>query len=347
MVAHIELPAIDPEKQPATFSPKVISTLLRPGFDGLIYSDSMKMDGDHQDGLARRCRGARREGRHRRDSRFAGLRRGGRGDRRRGEGGRHSARAGGSSRRGASSKPRRGSGCIARARSISKRCRCRSAAASTMRWRARSASDRSRWSRTRAISVPLPTPRTGSVLYLSVLDYPSGWRIAAPSRDDDSGAEGALAEDRGGRDFGSHHAGGARSGARDGRRLRRASSPAFSCAPRPAAAASIWRRRWCGCCRICRATASGGRSRSWRCSSAIPTRRCSCRRLPAMLLTYDFSDYAEQSAVKAMRVRYRLAASCRSPCLGFFLLATGSFATSPRGNWRAVHALQSRSSPAR
>jgi len=31
-------------------------------------------------------------------------------------------------------------------------------------------------------SVPLPTPRTGRVLYLSVLDYPSGWRIAAPSR---------------------------------------------------------------------------------------------------------------------------------------------------------------------
>ena len=31
-------------------------------------------------------------------------------------------------------------------------------------------------------SVPLPTPKTGSVLYLSVLDYPSGWRIAAPSR---------------------------------------------------------------------------------------------------------------------------------------------------------------------
>jgi beta-N-acetylhexosaminidase len=31
-------------------------------------------------------------------------------------------------------------------------------------------------------SVPLTTPRTGRVLYLSVLDYPSGWRIAAPSR---------------------------------------------------------------------------------------------------------------------------------------------------------------------
>ena len=30
--------------------------------------------------------------------------------------------------------------------------------------------------------VPLRVPREASVLYLSVLDYPSGWRIAAPSR---------------------------------------------------------------------------------------------------------------------------------------------------------------------
>jgi beta-glucosidase-like glycosyl hydrolase len=30
--------------------------------------------------------------------------------------------------------------------------------------------------------VPLRTPREANVLYLSVLDYPSGWRIAAPSR---------------------------------------------------------------------------------------------------------------------------------------------------------------------
>ena len=30
--------------------------------------------------------------------------------------------------------------------------------------------------------VPLRAPREASVLYLSVLDYPSGWRIAAPSR---------------------------------------------------------------------------------------------------------------------------------------------------------------------
>ena len=45
MVAHIELPAIDPEKGPATFSRKVVGGLLRDelGFDGLVYSDSMKM----------------------------------------------------------------------------------------------------------------------------------------------------------------------------------------------------------------------------------------------------------------------------------------------------------------
>jgi hypothetical protein len=30
--------------------------------------------------------------------------------------------------------------------------------------------------------VPLRAPREAQVLYLSVLDYPSGWRIAAPSR---------------------------------------------------------------------------------------------------------------------------------------------------------------------
>jgi beta-N-acetylhexosaminidase len=31
-------------------------------------------------------------------------------------------------------------------------------------------------------AVPLPTPRTGRLLYLSVLDYPGNWRIAAPAR---------------------------------------------------------------------------------------------------------------------------------------------------------------------
>ena len=94
MVAHIELPAIDPEKQPATFSPDGDQHAAAAGFR---RADLLRLDedgGDHADGAARRRRGERREGRHRRDSRFTGFRRGGGGDRRRGEGGRHPARAG-------------------------------------------------------------------------------------------------------------------------------------------------------------------------------------------------------------------------------------------------------------
>ena len=54
----------------------------------------------------------------------------------------------------------------------------------------RAAADTARVTAERAItllrdaraSVPLTTSRSGRVLYLSVLDYPSNWRIAAPSR---------------------------------------------------------------------------------------------------------------------------------------------------------------------
>ena len=127
-------------------------------------------------------------------------------------------------------------------------------------------------------SVPLPTPKTGSVLYLSVLDYPSGWRIAAPSRTVIPALQGALAEYRGGGDFRSRDAVRARAGARDGRQLRRdrrrrlrarlvRQRPSRSRAAGGAAAAgSVARQR------------APHRSRSSRCSSAIPTRRCSCRR---------------------------------------------------------------------
>ncbi len=45
MVAHVELPALDPAKVPATFSQPVIDGLLRHdlGFNGLVYTDSMSM----------------------------------------------------------------------------------------------------------------------------------------------------------------------------------------------------------------------------------------------------------------------------------------------------------------
>src|SRR4029453_8657722 len=46
MVAHTELPAIDAEAGPATFSQKVTTGLLRQelGFAGLVFSDALKMD---------------------------------------------------------------------------------------------------------------------------------------------------------------------------------------------------------------------------------------------------------------------------------------------------------------
>jgi beta-N-acetylhexosaminidase len=46
MTSHLELPGIDPRPEtPATFSEAVVTTLLRDelGFDGLIFTDSMKM----------------------------------------------------------------------------------------------------------------------------------------------------------------------------------------------------------------------------------------------------------------------------------------------------------------
>ena len=46
MVAHVEMPALDPTPGPATFSAPIVSGLLRRdlGFDGVIYTDSMLMD---------------------------------------------------------------------------------------------------------------------------------------------------------------------------------------------------------------------------------------------------------------------------------------------------------------
>ena len=46
MVAHVEMPALDPTPGPATLSAPIVSGLLRRdlGFDGVIYTDSMLMD---------------------------------------------------------------------------------------------------------------------------------------------------------------------------------------------------------------------------------------------------------------------------------------------------------------
>ena len=62
-------------------------------------------------------------------------------------------------------------------------CRRSSAAARTRAVaQAAQPASRSRCIKDDRNQVPLRVPREASVLYLSVLDYPSGWRIAAPSR---------------------------------------------------------------------------------------------------------------------------------------------------------------------
>ena len=181
MVAHIELPAIDPEKQPATFSPKVIGTLLRPGFDGLIYSDSMKMAAitkmasageaavravkagidvilDSPDSAAAAA------------AIVAAVK----------AGDIPRAQVEQSARRILEAKARLG---LHRTRTVNLDAAPLSVGGRKHDAVARAISERSiTLIKDARNTVPLPTPRTGSVLYLSVLDYPSGWRIAAPSR---------------------------------------------------------------------------------------------------------------------------------------------------------------------
>ena len=181
MVAHIELPAIDPEKQPATFSPKVIGTLLRPNFDGLIVSDAMKMaaitlmatpgeaavravkagidvvlDSPDNGAAAAAIVAAVKAG----DIPPERIEQ--------------------SARRILEAKARLG---LHRQRTVNLDSIPLTVGGRKHDAIARAISERSiTLIKDTRNSVPLPTPRSGRVLYLSVLDYPSGWRIAAPSR---------------------------------------------------------------------------------------------------------------------------------------------------------------------
>ncbi len=183
MVAHMEMPAIDPEKRPATFSPVVIGELLRGQmrFNGLVYSDSMKMAAitrmaSPSEAAVRAVQAGIDVVLDSPDSAAAAsalvaavkdntIPR---------------ARIESSVRRILEAKARLG---LHRTRTVNL-----DAAPLTVGGRkheaiAQAVSDRSiTLIKDERTMVPLPTPRTGSVIYLSVLDYPSGWRIAAPSR---------------------------------------------------------------------------------------------------------------------------------------------------------------------
>ena len=298
MVAHIELPAIDPEKQPATFSAKVIGELLRPGFNGLIYSDSMKMQAITK--MAPPGEAAVRavkagidvilDSPNSAEAATALVAAVQSGDVPR-------ARIEQSVRRILEAKARLG---LHRTRAVNL-----DAVPLTVGGRKHDAVARTISERSVTLikdaknQVPLTTPRTGRVLYLSVLDYPSGWRIAAPSRvvipelkarwpateavevsDQTSPAEIELVR--------------AMAGSYDaivaGVFLRASSgSGRLDLAPQVVA--------------LMKDLSRAAERRSQPFVAAFfgnPYAPMFIPEIPAMLLTYDFSDYAEQSAVRAI-----------------------------------------------
>jgi beta-N-acetylhexosaminidase len=183
MTAHIELPALDPAKGPATLSQPVVTGLLRErlGFSGLIFTDSMLMDGVARLGSSgelavkavlagndmvldpvdvfdayRGLKAAVDSGVISRQRLETSVRRV------------LTAKARMALHKGAAvnmdSVPQQvgGRGHAVTARQVAER------AVTLIK------DDREQ--------VPLRLPASASVLYLSVIDYPRGWRIAAPSR---------------------------------------------------------------------------------------------------------------------------------------------------------------------
>jgi beta-glucosidase-like glycosyl hydrolase len=184
MAAHIELPSLDPApSMPATFSRPILHDLLRGeiGFGGLVYTDSMSMDAvtrmvPPDEGAVRAFLAGADQVLHSPDpiAAFNGIR---------------NAAA---------------SGRIAEAQidaSVTRVLRAKAsvglhvnrtidldAVPANVGGRARDAVAQEAFARAVTLvkderhQVPLTLPRDASILYLSVLDYPSGWQIAAPSR---------------------------------------------------------------------------------------------------------------------------------------------------------------------
>jgi beta-N-acetylhexosaminidase len=300
MVAHMEMPAIDPEKRPATFSPIVIGDLLRGqlGFNGLIYTDAMKMQAitqmatpgeaallavkagidvvlDSPDSLAAATAIVEAV-------KSGGIQR---------------AQVEKSVRRILAAKARLG---LHKIRAVNLDAAPMLLGGRKHEAIAQTVSDRSiTLIKDERASVPLPTPRTGSVMYLSVLDYPSGWRIAAPSRT-------MIPELR------------ARWAATEAFEISDRTTPSELDMVRALAAkydavvAGIFVRASSGSGRLdlapqtaqfLRDIARGTERRKQPFVSVLfgnPYTAMGVPEAPAMLLTYDFSDGAERAAVKAI-----------------------------------------------
>jgi beta-N-acetylhexosaminidase len=183
MVAHVQLPALDPAKGPATLSRPVVTGLLRDQlrFAGLVLTDSMNMDGVSKLGTpAENAVKAVLAGNDllldftsTRDA-FRGLK--------------AAVDSGVIARDRIESSVRRILTEKARLGLHKQRAVSLDAIPLTVGGRrhaeiARRVSERSiTLIKDERNTIPLKLPPTANVLYLSVLDYPRGWRIAAPSR---------------------------------------------------------------------------------------------------------------------------------------------------------------------
>ena len=184
MTAHMALPAIHADDEtPATLSKPIVTGLLRDelGFDGLVFTDSMRMRAiTDMLSPADAAGGAVMAGHdlvlHAPDDRAAVA-----GVRAAVDDGRVSAAALDQSvRRVLAAKARLG---LHRRRRVALDTLPLVVGTRAHRRVAREVSERSiTLIRDDRHDVPLRTSRDGSLLYLSVLDYPSGWGIGAPSR---------------------------------------------------------------------------------------------------------------------------------------------------------------------
>ena len=184
MIGHIELPSIDPTPgTPATLSRPAITGLLRGelGFGGLVYTDSMAMDAvtDMLPAGEAAVRAVKAGNDLILDSRadievFEALK--------------SAAMRGDIDENQITGSVTRILGAKARLGLYRQKLADLNVLPSNVGTRAHQAvaDEVSRRSMTlikdEQGSVPLAAPRDKAVLYLSVLDYPSGWRIAAPSR---------------------------------------------------------------------------------------------------------------------------------------------------------------------
>jgi beta-glucosidase-like glycosyl hydrolase len=321
MLAHVELPAIDPEKQPATFSATVIGTLLRPSFNGLIYTDAMNMAAITK--MATPAEAALRAVLAGVDvildtpdppAAATGIIEGVKSGRL------TRARLEESVRRILEAKARLG---LHRTRAVNL-----DSAPLTVGGRKHDAVAAAISEKSLTLikdarnQVPLTVPRTGRVLYLSVLDYPSGWRIAAPSRTVIPELKGRWANtdavevsDR------------TTSFELD---LVRAMAASYD-----AIIAGVFVRASSGSGRLDLAPhvidllldLSRDTQRAGRPFVAVffgnPYTPMFVPEIPAMMLTYDFSDYAERSAVRSLAGEIPIAGKLPISLPGLYAIGHG------------------------